>query len=229
MRLRRRGGGTACGAVGTGTPAPPRRSTRSRTASRAGGMPVGPQRLRPARAWRPAAPPAPGRARRRRCRTRRARRPGRPPDCRHMAPASARCRARRAAVMRHSSCSARAASISLLRRVRGRGSSSRAACMPGSSRRTPRARRAAIAPTARTSASGSTPGCDQKRRSSVAISRSRKRAGHVVASSRGTARRRPARAAWRAAGPAGPAPRSRSLEPAQVGRVGAVERPGGGE
>ena len=73
---------------------------------------------------------------------------------------------------RASSCIARAISISFEPRVRGRGSSRRAACMasvePPDTTRPARAHCTA----ARASASGSTPGCSQKRRSSTATRRS---------------------------------------------------------
>ena len=72
---------------------------------------------------------------------------------------------------RASSCTARAISISLERRVRGRGSSRRAACIASvepPETTWPVRRNCAVA---RTRATGSTPGWYQKRRSSTATSR----------------------------------------------------------
>ena len=166
----RRGGASGRRCVGTGhadrvgsPSAGHGRAARGR--GRGGGRGAAP---RAGAGWRRAAPPAPGRARRRRRRTRRATRRGRLRGCRRngarvsQMPSIARLGRMRLELQRRA-----AISIAWSAACAAAAPAGGPPAWPGSSRPRRFGRLATHCAAARASASGSTPGCWQKRRSSI--------------------------------------------------------------
>ena len=120
---------------------------------------------------RPASAACSARAPRAERRTRRATRRGCLPGCRRTVPGSARCPARHAGRSAAPVAARGRSRPAWHRMVRGRGCSSRAACIANVEPPDTTCPARSICSVARSNASGSTPGCHQKCRSSTAISR----------------------------------------------------------